>query len=843
MIQTLHLNGEWTLRKDGRGPAIAASVPGCVHLDLLEAGEIPDPYDRDNEKELQWIGESDWTWSRTFSVPAEMLARDRVLLRFEGLDTFATVRVNGQIAGRAENQFRTWEFNVRPLLKPGKNALEVAIESPISHAAAMLKRYRLPNWGAGEDKIPGGNAVRKSACNWGWDWGPMLLTMGIWRPVSLIAFDAARIGSVHVAQDHAREDAVGLAVTVVADEMFARRELHTRVTVALEDSEEPDANGPVAEAQSALVDRRATIPLNVEEPRLWWPQPLTERALQPLYRVHVELIDRHGAVLDVWSKRIGLRELRLDRQEDRFGESFRFVCNGVPFFAKGANWIPADTFVPRVDPEWIRQRIFDAAAANMNMLRVWGGGVYESEDFYDACDELGICVWQDFMFSCATYPTIDSDWLENVEHEARENVARIRHHASLALWCGNNELEQGLVGDSWNEQQMPWKDYGLLFDELLPQVVRETDPQRDYWPCSPHTPPPGDRADFNDPNRGDAHLWTVWHGREPFEWYRTCQHRFCSEFGFQSFPEPATVETYTRAKDRNVTSRIMEHHQRSGPGNALIMHYMLSWFRLPTSFESTLRLSQVLQGLAIKYAVEHWRRNMPRTMGALYWQLNDCWPVASWSSVDWFGRWKALHYFARSFFAPVMVSGVENREEGTVGVFANNDWTTAIDAVCDWQVTDLRGRELLSGKMKRSVPPLSPASLGTIDCRKALKEHEPHEILVWLSLREGDEVLSRNLVLFARPKHMDLEAPKLTVRLGKPLKDDDGPGYSVTVKTRRPALYVWLECADPDAWFEDNYFHLATGEKRTIALRTGTRIKKERLQKSLRAFSLVDTYR
>jgi len=358
------------------------------------------------------------------------------------------------------------------------------------------------------------------------------------------------------------------------------------------------------------------------------------------------------------------------------------------------------------------------ADANMNMLRVWGGGTYENEVFYDLCDELGICVWQDFMFACSTYPTFDEAFIENLRAEFTDNVRRLRHHACIALWCGNNELEQGLVGDTWNGGQMSWEDYSKLFDKLLPETILPLDPDRDYWPCSPHSPQ-GDRKDHSNPKWGDAHLWDVWHGRKPFEWYRTCEHRFNSEFGFQSFPEPKTVYGYTAPQDRNVTTRVMEHHQRSGIGNAVIMQYMLDWFRLPTAFDNTLWLSQILQGMAMKYAVEHWRRAMPRGMGTLYWQINDCWPVASWSSIDYHGRWKALHYMARAFYAPVLVSGVENTEKAEVAIHVTNDRMEDVPGAVSWRVTDSAGKVLARGRKKvvakaLANTPVETVSLGAI---------------------------------------------------------------------------------------------------------------------------------
>ena len=489
--------------------------------------------------------------------------------------------------------------------------------------------------------------------------------------------------------------------------------------------------------------------INVPDPKLWWPNGMGEQAL---YDVKVELIDATGNVLGAQTRRIGLRTLNVRRRKDQWGESFEFVVNGVPFFAKGANWIPADPFAARVTTQDLYRLVGDAAAANMNMLRVWGGGIYEEDAFYDACDEYGICVWQDFMFACATYPTFDTEYMRSVEAEARDNIRRMRHHPSIALWCGNNEIElHFFVGDKWDAYHMSWEDYGLLFDKMLPSLVKELDPGRDYWPGSPHSPH-GDRSDSGNPAWGDAHLWDVWHGGRPFEWYRSAYHRFVSEFGFQSFPEPKTVYGYTLPEDRNVVTRVMEHHQKCGTGNSTILGYMLSWFRVPGDFDSLLWLSQMLQGLAMKYAVEHWRRNMPRCMGALYWQLNDCWPVASWASIDSLGRWKALQYMAKQFNAPVLVSGVEDLKGEKVEMFVTSDLPEIAKGQVSWKVTDVSGKALAFGKVQVEIPARKSISCGNIVLTNTLKTRKPHELIVFLSLDMGRKTVSDNVVLLAKDR-------------------------------------------------------------------------------------------
>ena len=824
-MQMINLDGRWTVRKAGDSKQLDARVPGCIHLDLLRAKQIPDPYYRDNEVAVQWVGEAAWIYSRTFEATAGLLRHERVLLRCEGLDTLAEIRVNGRKIGAADNMFRTWEFDVRTALRAGTNSIEIRFNSPVPYIQARQAEHPIPSW-AGPNEIRGRAWVRKEPCNFGWDWGPILITCGIWRSIRLVAFNTARLTDVEILQDHVRKGLVRLAIRAQVERRPAAR-LRARISVF-------QNGGRVAQETVPLRGAAATVCVDIRNPKLWWPHGMGD---QPLYNVTVELFDGEGVVIDAAARRIGLRTLVLERKKDRWGESFQFAANGVAFFAKGANWIPADAFAPRLTHDDYARLVGDAAAANMNMLRVWGGGIYESDAFYDLCDELGICIWQDFMFACSTYPAFDRAFMRSVRAEAEDNVRRMRHHACIALWCGNNELEQGLVGPKWTQSQMSWADYSRLFDKLLPEVVARLDPQRDYWPCSPHTPV-GDRKNFNDPTCGDAHLWSVWHGREPFEWYRTCTHRFNSEFGFQSFPEPRTVRSYTEPGDRNVTSRVMEHHQRSGIGNTVIMQYMLSWFRLPLGFDRTLWLSQILQGMAIKYAVENWRRSMPRGMGTIYWQFNDCWPVASWSSVDSFGRWKALHYMAKRFYAPLMVSGVEDVQKGTVELHVTSDLLCDLPGEVSWVLTDVSGRRVASGARRIGIQARSSSLVQVLNLARHLKAKGPRDLLLWLELTANGRKCSDNLVLFARPKHLELSEPAITPSI-RALK---GGAYRVTLRSRHPALWTWLELEGVDARLSDNFVNLRPGRAAQVVVQPAPTLTAGEFRRRLRVRSVVDTY-
>jgi beta-mannosidase len=508
----------------------------------------------------------------------------------------------------------------------------------------------------------------------------------------------------------------------------------------------------------------------------------------------------------------------------------------VPFFAKGANWIPADAFITRLKRGDYEKLLKAAVEANMNMLRLWGGGIFELDHFYDLCDELGICIWHDFMFACSTYPVFEEGFLDNVRHEIVDNVKNLRHHPSIAIWCGNNELECGLVGNEWDERHMSWVDYDKVFNKLIPETLAAIDAERDYWPASPHTP--HNRENSEDPAAGDVHLWGVWHGRQPFEWYRNCKHRFISEFGFQSFPSLSTLKHYAREKDFNLTSPVMEHFQRSGIGNSTIMHYMLSWFRAPIGFENTVQLSQIQQATAIKYAVEHWRRNMPCTMGALYWQLNDCWCAPSWSSIDYEGRWKALHYFAKKFFAPVMLSILEKRETHQMEVYITSDRQQAFEADLVFVVQRLDGKTLLQRQKTIKVSPVQSTLIETIDLKDLVSKYGEDGFVLWSELKEKGRTVSENISTFLVPKKLEFEKPSFSYKI----RDAGANSYQMILKTDKPAMWIGLDTGNAEDVLSDNYFCLLRGQEKEITIVRKTRSSSQQLAKSLKIRSLVDTY-
>jgi len=826
-MKKIELNGKWQVS----GPKynnVEAKVPGCIHTDLLSNGLISDPYYRDNESKLMWIGKTDWTYERNFSINEELLYHNNVIMICHGLDTFASIYLNDKKIAKTDNMFRTYEFDVKKLLIKGKNRIKIVFNSTYPYMEKkMNERYLLP---AGRDSfsIQGGNYVRKMQCNYGWDWGPMCVTAGIWRDIELIAYSKVKIEDVNITQKHL-DDKVELRIRAVLNE-YIDESLNISVVVKYK---EEDVAVCTCGVESVVMD----VLLEVVNPNLWWPNNLGE---QCLYDVEVSIVDEETNVLDNKYAKIGLRTLVLDRHDDKWGESFQFVVNDVPFFAKGANWIPIDTFVTRGSEAFYRQLLQDAKDANMNFIRVWGGGIYEQDIFYDLCDEYGICVWQDFMFACASYPTYDCAFLDTVKQELIDNIKRLRSHSCLALWCGNNELEHMgyLLTDEAENGTMTWEEYKHLFEEVIPSLLNEYDGEHNYWISSSHTPGEN-RAEPNDPKSGDAHLWEVWHGREPFEWYRTCEHRFNSEFGFQSFPEPEVVNSYTLPEDRNITSFVMEKHQRSGIGNDAIMQYMLSWFKMPTSFDMLMWASQILQSLAIKYAVEHWRRKMPQGMGTLYWQLNDCWPVASWSSIDYIGNWKALHYSAKKFFAPVLISGVEDKEKQTLDIYLSNDTLQSQEGVVKWELYNLNGKLEDSGLFNASIEANKSALTKTLELSEQVKNAGGvRDILVFYSFAVKDEIISRNTTYFERPKHMKLQNPNLKTEVVKTGEKT----FEIAISSDKPALWVWLGLKGVKAKYSDNFFDINQNTKKMILVSTEKDLDIDGFRNVLAVHSITDTY-
>ncbi len=805
----LNLGGQWRVSQVGKNKLIPATVPGCIHTDLLAAGEIPDPFYRENEKIVQWVTEADWSYQRTFNVPDEVLKNDRVLLRCEGLDTVASIKINGTEIGRANNMFRLWEYDVKNALHPGENVIEVLFESPLTY----IKQHEesAPNhW------VKGRAWIRKEPCSFDWDWGPDLASCGIWKAISLETFNQGRITDVIVEQHLDNEKPATLDVTVDAETAGQISQTFRAAITVLHEGK------TVAKTTTPVSNGHGKAQLEVKHPKLWWPAGMGE---QPLYEVHVELMDDRGNVFDSTTRRVGLRELKMVLPQN--GSPLHFEVNGIPFFSKGANWIPCDSFTSRITPEILRRYVADAAAVNINTLRFWGGGYYEDDALFNACDEMGICVWLDCKFACSAYPAFDADFMDNVRQEIRDNVRRLRHHPCIAVWCGNNEISLLNEASEWRDNTMSTADYDKLFKDLIGREIQELAPQANYVSGSPDC--------------GDTHYWDVWHGDKTFDAYRTLTG-FMSEFGYQSFPELKTIRSFTNEEDRaSVVTPVMKWHQRSGVGNVEGNQEMLNmihhYFNAPKDFETTLWLSQILQGYGIKIGAEYWRQTMPKSMGCVFWQYNDIWPGMSWSSVDYFGRWKVLHYLARKFYSPMLVSGLENSKDGTIDLFVTNDLLESAHGKLKWQATDLTGKVLAQDSFPVELPSRQSVNVKKLNLQEQLSQLGASGFLTWLELEVHGQVVSDNLVLFALPKEYKLPDPQLKTSV-----DHTPEGFVVTVTSQKPALWVWLGLENADAKYSDNFFHLKPGNAQKILVQPWTQLDKDDFVRQLRVRSLFDTY-
>ncbi len=787
-MQKFSLNGTgWQVRQSGTEEWLPAAVPGSVHTDLLAAGRIPDPFVGDNESRVAWVSGEDWDYRLKFTVTPEMAAEERIYLIGEGISTLATVYLNGQRVGESENQYRTYRWEVKALLWPGENELLLAFRSPVRYITArQAARPLQPPF----DALVGSPYLRQAASQFGWDWAMKLPAVGIQGQMALIGHSEARLETVHWRQFHGKERVQIQAQ--VQTEAWGGAALEAVLEVV----------GPAGERfeeRAALDDGCGEVGVRVENPQLWWPNGY---GAQPLYRATVRLW-ADGVEVDARSFTLGLRTLELRREPDEWGRSFTFVVNGVAVFCKGANWVLADVFPARVSDEQLEFLIRSAADVHMNMLRVWGGGFYESERFYDLCDRYGILIWQDFMFACSIYPFDEADFVENVRGEAVEAVRRLRHRACLALWCGNNEMEQGWVNWGWDRPEFAGLKaaYEQFFHHQLPGWVAGEDLDHAYWPSSPSG---GEfLVDNNADSGGDTHIWEVWHGMKPFSYYLTRHSRFISEFGFQSFPEMRTVASYALPEEWNLTSYIMEYHQRSWNGNARIISYLADHFRVPESFSEWLYLTQVLQAEAIRIGVEHWRRENRRTSGVLYWQLNDCWPVASWSSLDYYGRWKLLHYAARRFFAPVLLSvAVDGLRPA---IFVTNEPVTAWQGTVRWSLERLDGKSLAGAEIPVQVEGQTTICTATLDFT-TLPVEERFEVVLICELRQGEERRALTVTPLVPNKHLRLAAPEIKVAVR-----DAGGRAEIELRAQSLARFVALEVEGAEMVFSDNGFDIPAG--------------------------------
>ena len=814
----MELNSGWQFRQRDSGTWLPATVPGTVHTDLRANGKIEDPFYRMNELQLQWIDKKDWEYRTEFTVSEEIGEKVNQRITFTGLDTYADVYLNGEKLGSTDNMFRTWRFDVEGKLKVGRNELHIVFASPTLKGREEMERYglRLPadndqsvRGGMGDDRVS--VYTRKAPYHYGWDWGPRLVTSGIWRPVILEAWNDVKVEDVFI-----RQPSVTKEMAQLVAEVCVNSDKQQNVTMAI-----MNEGKVLLREQKELKkgENKISIPYVIQNPRLWWSNGLGE---QNLYDFTIQVTSGGGMVAE---KKVttGLRSLKLVRQKDQWGESFGFELNGVPVFAKGANAIPNDVFLPRVTRDLYEKMVLDAANANMNMIRIWGGGIYEDDAFFEFCDKYGIMVWQDFMFACAMYPG-NQEFLASVRLEAIDNVTRIRNHPSIALWCGNNEnalaWRHGAPGGwgwknafSKEEQDTVFKAYYTVFHEILPEVVNDYTDGDDYWPSSPMAGPEPDQHGLDGTTSGDQHYWGVWHGFRPLESFDEVTTRFCSEYGFQSFPEMSTIETYALPEDYDIESEVMKSHQRSYIGNGRILDYMKMYYRVPDEFEQFIYMTHVLQGLSTKMGIEAHRRNMPYCMGSLIWQINDCWPVASWSTTDYYHKWKAAHYVMRDCFKEVIVAS--KWEGDTLAIYAVSDRLEEIQGELIIEVLDFQGNSVFLVEKEVNVAANTSTVLWKLNRESLLGGGSEKEMMLVVCLRQGDRVLDEKNAYFVYHKNLNLPEPHFSIQAG----EENGEKF-IQVSSDKLACNVMFYIPGESIFFSDNYIDIIPGRSYKIKVDT-----------------------
>lgn len=826
---TVGLNSDWKFRKRGATEWLKATVPGTVHTDLLANKKIEDPYYRTNEKDQQWIDTTDWEYQSEFTVDDNLLKNDKIEMVFEGLDTYADVFVNGTKIITADNMFLLWKADVKQWLKQGNNTLHIVFYSPINKVLPIYNSlpYKVPvsNNDHAEKRLS--VFTRKAGYHYGWDWGPRFVTSGIWRPVYIKAWNNVTIEDVFIKQLKITETAASLEAQVTTN---CTKGGIKALQIFVDNNPKPIV------VKDVLVQNGTTqinVRFNLNNIKLWWPNGMGN---QYLYQFKAVLLDDNKAIATKTVKR-GLRTIELVNETTSKGKSFYFKVNGKPLFIKGANYIPQDNFLPRVTTERYEHVINTAVSSHMNMLRVWGGGIYENDIFYQLCDEKGILVWQDFMFACAMFPPSE-DLRKNIQAEAAYNVKRLRNHPSIALWCGNNEIGQFMNEKFWGHTSNNFKIekdsasvfnmYADIFHNILPAAIKANDDEKAYWSSSPSNDNFSMKFNFTLAS-GDVHYWGVWWGKEPFEKYNEVVGPFMSEYGFQSFPEFETVKKYTLPQDYDINSEVMNAHQRSTIGNGTITYYMKDMFNVPAKFEDFLYVGQVLQAEGIKMAIEAHRRAKPFCMGTLFWQIDDCWPVASWSSIDYYGKWKAQQYMAKHAFEDYLISSV--KENDSIKIFAVSDVYKTSNATLELSLIDFDGK--LIKKVTKQLVLGENSSNQVFAFKEANWVNATTRKNVVLNMKlTVDNKTVQNNYYFEKPK--DLQLPNAGVKI----KQIDGS--TIEVSASKMAKSVWLFLPGIDNAFSDNYFDVLPGEKKIIRVTTADL---KAVMKNIEVKTLIDAYK
>ncbi len=816
-MQTLLLNGTWNMEAEEEKYSCRVMIPGSVLSGLMKEEKIENPFWGMNEYRTRELFRDEYSFCRSFEVYPDFLERESIELVCEGLDTLADIYINEQLISSVDNMHRTWRFPVKEYLNHGKNTIRIIFHSVLKYIEEYSYREnRHVNYTA-SGAMYGNHLIRKPHSMFGWDWGPQLVDAGIFRDIYLQAWNGSRISDIAIRQQHEKE-CVRLSVKV----LFANhdKELKEPSERKLMCNLREKETGKIAACQNISVESEAAdMLLTIQNPKLWWPNGYGE---QPLYELEIILSDKNETELEKHYKTIGLRTLTVSRESDCYGQEFAFCVNGLKIFAMGGNYIPEDCVYSHITSEKQEYLLSSMKKAHYNCVRIWGGGYYPGDNFYELCDRMGFIVWQDLMYACNVYDVTD-EFAANCRQEVLDNLKRIHHHPSLGLICGNNEIESAWSHwpDFQTESMYLRADYIRLFEEILPKAVKEAAPDTFFWPSSPSSG--GCFASPDDENQGDSHYWDVWHGQKPFTDYKKYYFRFCSEFGFQAFPGMKTVAAFAEEKDWNIFSRVMESHQKNDAANGKMLYYLSENFKYPSKFDDLLYVSQILQGCAIQYGVEHWRRNRGRCMGTLYWQVNDNWPAPSWSSIDYFGRWKALHYFACRFYAPVASSML--CEEDTVRLFVVNETQKKQTYTATISVKTMDFRTIAASTSNGSTEPFSSSCALSFDLKeikeyadmlslpKEVRKFEEQTFLEGTILLEDGTVL-QSIETLLPYKYMNLPVPQIYISV-----KEEEQEYTISLMSDCFAAFVELDFDDADVIFSDNYFMLTDSEPKVITIR------------------------
>lgn len=804
-IKEISLNYKWQVTSENGSIQFTTNIPNEVHLDLFKNKVIEHPFFGDNEKQIQWVGENDWIYEKEFDVDSSFLSNENLELVFGGIDTYSDVYLNEKLILQTDNQFRQWNVDVNSIIKTSNNKLKILIRSPFIIENKKAREYEFQP--SSDSRV----FTRKAAYVYGWDWGPRIVTSGIWKPVKLVGWNGPILKDVFIIQDSLTERKAYLTAKF---EIYSTKPAEVTLFVY----------GNKQKLMTETGTQSIDVKLEIDYPDLWWPSGLGD---QKLYKIDCSLIHNDFGVQTI-TKKIGLRTIDLVQEKDSLGKSFYFKVNSIPVFMKGANYIPIQILGNDVDTSKYVQLINDVVESNMNMLRVWGGGIYEHDIFYDLCDEKGILVWQDFMFANGMYPA-DSLMVENIKQEASDQIKRLRNHPSIALFCGNNEIAEAWANWGWknkysiDQQKKMENDYNKIFNKLLPEVVNQHTPQIAYWPSSPQF----GRGDKRSQFEGDSHYWGVWHDEEPFEMYEQKVPRFMSEFGFQSYPSLKTLSNWLDEKDLDYDSQVLQNHQKHSKGNELIKKYMEWDYNVPENFSNFIYLSQLLQAEGIVRGIEAHRRAMPYCMGSLYWQLTDCWPVVSWSGIDYEGRWKAPQYFAKKSFEPIILSLERNDE--TLNIYLVNDKKEGIEGYLTFRLMNFNGKKTLQAEEYYKIKPNCVELLRSLDITK-YAQVDLNAAVLNIGF-DGNVKVSEKNFYFVKPKEMNLLKPEIKITIEK-----EENHFVLLLLSDVLAKNVFVD-SDIDGSFSDNFFDLIPGEEKRIEFYPEEDID----EVSFTVFSLWDT--